>query len=154
MGGELMARLGKSKPVKTDEVMVAAAKEVTKAARGKGAKKSEPAKRDSAKTATPADVSSAAKKVNPKLLETIERRKKAAQAVGAKPSFGRPAGRRGRRPKNLVDYTPEHQEEDGLAMEPDYEGLEYDTGIRVAQGGEDRRYNVDVDFDEELNFDW
>ena len=150
-----MARLGKSKPVKTDEVMVAAAKEVTKVARGKSAKKGEPTKRDSAKTATQAETSSTAKKVNPKLLETIERRKKAAQASGAKPSFGRPAGRRGRRPKNLVDYTPEHTEEDGIAMEPDnMEGLEYDTGIRVSQANEDRGYNVDVDFDEELNFDW
>lgn len=129
-----MARMGKSKPVKTDEATIAA--------------------KHGAKKAKCEEATATAKKVNPNLVATIERRKKEALASGAKPSFGRPPARRGRKPKNLADYTPEHQEEDGSALESSSEGIEYDTGIKVSPANEDRGYNVEVDFDEELNFDW
>ncbi len=99
------------------------------------------------------------KKVSQKLLETIERRRnsQAANAKGGSMFGGRPPGRRGRRPKAAAaDYTPEHQGEETYVMESDYEGIEYDTGIRVKQGGEDKGFNLDrfEEFDEELNFDW
>jgi hypothetical protein len=98
------------------------------------------------------------KKVSQKLLETIERRKKAQGANGRPGSmFGKAPGRRGRRPKAAMEYVPGNQEEEaGYVLENDYEGLEYDTGIRVKEGGDDKGFNLDRfdDYDEELNFDW
>lgn len=91
-----------------------------------------------------------AKKVSQKLLETIEKRKK------AKGMFGKPPGRRGRRPKNAAEYTPSNQEEDGYVLEQDMEGIEYDTGIRMKEGGDESGFALDRfdDFEvEELNFD-
>lgn len=110
-----------------------------------------------AKPTPEADKATSDKKVSQKLLETIERRKKVQGAAGkANSNFGRPAGRRGRRPKAAVEYTPGNQEEEAYVLESDYEGLEYDTGIRVKEGGDDRGFAVERfdDFDEELNFDW
>ena len=94
------------------------------------------------------------KKVSQKLLETIERRKKAKAEGKGVSNFGRPAGRRGRRPKN-IEYNPENQEDDTYVMESDYEGIEYDTGIRVGKARDDGGLSLDrmEDFDEELNFD-
>jgi hypothetical protein len=95
------------------------------------------------------------RKVSQRLLETIERRKK-GQAEGGKGLFAKPPGRRGRRPKAVSEYVPGNNEEETFVMENDYEGIEYDTGIRVKEGGEEKGYNLDrfEDYDEELNFDW
>jgi hypothetical protein len=115
----------------------------------------------------------AKKLVSQKLIETIEKRKAVQQAspkVGAKPhgpakpnAFAPPPKRRGRRPKN-IEYTPENrEEEESMASESDYTGIEYDTGIRLRETGggdaghrEDRGFSFErmEDFDEELNFDW
>jgi hypothetical protein len=104
----------------------------------------------------------AAKKVSQALLDSIEKRKQAKTAAAAKPGgiFGRPAGRRGRRPKRLQEYTPQNSEEGGEELEgeapasSDYAHIEYDTGIRVEKGGDDSGLSLDgYDFDEVLNFD-
>ena len=100
-----------------------------------------------------AGIASAEKKVSQKLLETIERRKKNKTATKGSAMFARPPGRRGRRPKGAVEYTPENQEEEALVMESDYEGIEYDTGIRLKQAKDESGFNVEYEFDEELNFD-
>ena len=91
------------------------------------------------------------KKVSQRLIETIEKRK---QAKAGTP--GRVPGRRGRRPKALAEYIPNNNEEDNFSAENDFEGLEYDTGIRVKDGKDDAGFSMDRfdDFDEELNFDW
>ncbi len=101
------------------------------------------------------------KKLSEKLLATIEKRK-AEQSKA--PAFSKPRGRRGRRPKNLVDYQPysEEQQDDPYSYPSENENLEYDTGIRVASpsGGASFRDDGSIsldrveDFDEELNFDW
>lgn len=95
------------------------------------------------------------RKVSQRLLETIERRKK-GQAEGGKGLFSKPPGRRGRRPKAVSEYVPGNSEEEAFVVEENYEGIEYDTGIRVKEGGEEKGYNLDrfEDYDEELNFDW
>lgn len=107
---------------------------------------------------------SAPKKVSDALLKTIERRK-AAQAAAqqqsgggsksSKSNFGRPPMRRGRRPKRPVEYTPTHTDEDNYGNENEYEGIEYDTGIRFKENADADGFNLDrfEDFDEELNFD-
>lgn len=95
------------------------------------------------------------KKVSQKLIETIEKRKKAQEGASKGNMFGRPPVRRGRRPKAAQEYTPYNNEDEAYPSENEYEGLEYDTGIRVKEGGEDRGFSLDrvEDFDEELNFD-
>lgn len=105
------------------------------------------------------------KKVSDALLKTIERRKAAQAAAqghqnggsGAKKqsNFGRPPMRRGRRPKRPVEYTPTHTDEDNYGNENEYEGIEYDTGIRFKENADADGFNLDrfEDFDEELNFD-
>ena len=113
------------------------------------------------KIAAPAPVSAAApvektaKKVSQKLIETIEKRKQAQSGNQKGSLFGRPAGRRGRRPKAAVEYTPTNNEDENFAPENDYEGLEYEAGIRVKDGADDKGFSLDRvdDFDEELNFD-
>lgn len=95
-------------------------------------------------------------KVSTKLLEVIQERKK-KQGDSAKSNFGKPMGRRGRRPKNLSEYTPENQEDDMYNFEQEQVSLEYDAGIRINKPqGDDGVYNLDrfEDYDEELNFDW
>lgn len=97
----------------------------------------------------------AKKSISEKLLEAVEKRK--AEQAAKSPFGGRPMGRRGRRPKNMTDYTPMSEEqEDSYVLEQENENLEYDTGIRVAGGKEDGAFSLDriEDFDEELNFDW
>lgn len=99
------------------------------------------------------------KGLSQKLVDTIEKRKQAkeinGQAQGSK-FFVKPPGRRGRRPKNLVDYQPENREEDAYIVESERENIEYDTGIRVSERKEETGFGLDrfEDFDEELNFDW
>jgi hypothetical protein len=95
-----------------------------------------------------------------KLAQSIEKRKLEKGAAGGKPGnnksfFGRPPGRRGRRPKQAAEYTPMQQEEDSYVLESEFERLEYDTGIRLKDGAEDGSFSLDraEDFDEELNFD-
>lgn len=158
MGGELMAKVGKSKTAKkktTAKVVIAkpvAAKAT--AALEKKTTKATKGRKEVAQPTVAASAETPAKKVSQKLIETIEKRR---QAQGKAPGalFARPAGRRGRRPKGAVEYTPEHQEEDVLTVDADAEGLEYDTGIRVKQQREEG-FSLDrfEDFDEELNFDW
>lgn len=104
------------------------------------------------------------KKLSEKLLATIEKRK--AEQAAKKPAFSKPRGRRGRRPKNLLEYQPysEDQQDDPYAENNENENLEYDTGIRVTStssfSGSYLREDGSVvmerveDFDEELNFDW
>lgn len=104
----------------------------------------------------PVDASAGNKKVSQKLLETIERRKKAQQQGGKEQRpMGFARGRRGRRPKSMSDYTPSTQDEDSYVLESDYEGLEYDTGIRLKDSKDDLGFSLDraEEFDEELNFD-
>lgn len=97
-------------------------------------------------------------KIAEKLAASLEKRK--LEKEGGKPGnnksfFGRPPGRRGRRPKQAAEYTPMQQEEDSYVLESDYERLEYDTGIRLKDGAESDAFSFDriEDFDEELNFD-
>lgn len=99
-------------------------------------------------------------KVAQKLAESLEKRKQEKEAGGGKPGnnksfFGRPPGRRGRRPKQAAEYTPMQQEEDSYVLESEYERLEYDTGIRLKDGADDGAFSFDrvEEFDEELNFD-
>jgi len=110
-----MPKVGKPKLAKTTRKtpIGAVPKSATQqAGKGKGAKVAQGLKAV-APTATKASVKTpigaSEKKVSQKLLETIEKRKKAAGKVP--PMFSRPPGRRGRRPKGAVEYTPEHQEE-------------------------------------------
>ena len=157
-----MARMGKAKPVKAKRLKV----RVVKAARTDKSiivnnnptlrnktLKVLAKKQEAAAAAAPVAKADVAKKVSQKLLETIEKRRK---EQGKAPMFSRPPGRRGRRPKGAVEYTPENQEEEVLVSESDNEGLEYDTGIRVKQTKDDAGFSMDrfEDFDEELNFDW
>ncbi len=100
------------------------------------------------------------KKLSAKLLEAIEKRQsaKAADSKGKPNPFGRPMGRRGRRPKRLAEYTPTNGEESSneqVENENQMEGLEYDTGIRVKEHQSDEMFSMDrfEDYDEELNFD-
>ncbi len=99
------------------------------------------------------------KKISAKLLQAIEKRQTAKADNKSKPSpFGRPMGRRGRRPKRLAEYTPTNGEEgssETVEQDNQNEGLEYDTGIRVKEVQTEDIYSMDrfEDFDEELNFD-
>ncbi len=99
------------------------------------------------------------KKLSSKLLEAIEKRQNAKATGPGKPSpFGRPMGRRGRRPKRLAEYTPTNGEEnssDQMENENQMEGLEYDTGIRLKEVKNEDMFSMDrfEDYDEELNFD-
>lgn len=99
------------------------------------------------------------KKLSSKLLEAIEKRQNAKAEGQGKPSpFGRPMGRRGRRPKRLAEYTPSNGEEnssDQMENENQMEGLEYDTGIRLKEVKNEDMFSMDrfEDYDEELNFD-
>lgn len=108
-------------------------------------------KASSAKTKEATEASSGEKKVSQRLIETIEKRRQ-AKAGG----IPRVPGRRGRRPKALAEYVPNNNEEDSYNNESDYEGLEYDTGIRLKEGKDEAGFSMDRfdDFDEELNFDW
>lgn len=149
-----MARLAKSKTlgakpkakVSSVRAKLSAAKEISPA-------KAEPKKKVTAEVAAPAE--SAPKKVSQRLIETIEKRKQEQAKSGNTNRFGKPAGRRGRRPKN-VHYTPQHTDDDSYAAEGEFEGLEYDTGIRVASAKDESGFGGDrfEEFDEELNFDW
>ena len=147
-----MARLAKSKTL--------GAKPKAKAAPAKAklsAVKEIPAKAEPKKKAAAVVQAEPAKKVSQKLIETIEKRKQEQAKAGGVPNrFGKPAGRRGRRPKN-VHYTPQNSgDDDSYTNEAEYEGLEYDTGIRVASKGDEGSFSSDrfEEFDEELNFDW
>ncbi len=100
------------------------------------------------------------KELSQRLVDTIERRKQAKESSSGQHQgskfFVKPPGRRGRRPKNLVDYQPENREEDSYVVESERENIEYDTGIRVSERKEEAGFGSDrfEDFDEELNFDW
>lgn len=99
------------------------------------------------------------KGLSQKLVDTIEKRKQAKESSGQPQGskfFVKPPGRRGRRPKNLVDYQPENREEDSYVVESERENIEYDTGIRITERKEESGFGLDrfEDFDEELNFDW
>jgi hypothetical protein len=141
--------LAKGKP-ELKEVGSRATDKAAEADLSPNAKKNEKTKGASSQPTAAEKVAAGAKKVSQKLLETIEKRKKAKGGM-----FGKPAGRRGRRPKNAAEYTPVNQEEDGYVLESDYEGIEYDTGIRLKEGGDTDAFNLDrfEEFDEELNFD-
>lgn len=150
-----MARLAKSKTLGAKpKAKTAPAKAKLSAVKEIHVAKAEPKK----KAAVPVTQSEPAKKVSQKLIETIEKRKQEQAKAGGNPNrFGKPAGRRGRRPKN-VHYTPQHTDDDSYTGEGEFEGqgLEYDTGIRVASKGDDGGFGMDrfEEFDEELNFDW
>lgn len=95
------------------------------------------------------EVVSVAPKVSNRLLETLEKRKQEKNLM-------KPKGRRGRKPKNMSDYTPQHNDYDNYSVENDYGGLEYDTGIKAGKANDDQGFGFDrgESFDEELNFDW
>lgn len=125
-------------------------------ARGKRAARTlEPVDRQASLPLAPASKPAAkkggVKPISPKLLEAIERRRRAAEENEEMP---KPVGRRGRRPKaGFTDYQPD---EEGFNAEPEVsESLEYDVGIKVARK-EDEFGALDrsEDFEEELNFDW
>lgn len=148
----------------------------SKVRRGVKAVKTAPKKATQKKTVAKATVKTVApakaavaideskKKLSEKLLATIEKRK--AEQASAKPAFSKPRGRRGRRPKNLLEYQPysEDQQDDPYSDNNENENIEYDTGIRVTSTAsfsatylrEDGSVVMDrvEDFDEELNFDW
>lgn len=146
----------------------------SKVRRGVKAVKTTPKKATKKKTVAKATVKAAApvkavaeeskKKLSEKLLATIEKRK--AEQAAKKPAFSKPRGRRGRRPKNLLEYQPysEDQQDDPYSDNNENENLEYDTGIRVTSTSsfsgsyikEDGSVVMErvEDFDEELNFDW
>ena len=156
-----MAKVGKPKLAKATRkprVGITAAPKTAAAKAKKKPAKSVPALK-AVSTHPPAQGASAkvtsvnGKKVSQKLLETIEKRRAQGKASSL---FSRPPGRRGRRPKGSVEYTPEHQEEELFVADADQESLEYDTGIRVKQYREDSAFSLDrfEEFDEELNFDW
>ena len=125
--------------------------------KAKGKVSAQGAAASSALVSAPAKIEK--KGLSQKLVDTIEKRKQAkesgAQHQGSN-FFVKPPGRRGRRPKNLVDYQPENREEDSYAVESERENIEYDTGIRVATKRDESGFGSDrsEDFDEELNFDW
>ncbi len=159
IGGELMAN-NKSRPkVLNLSVKLKAKKQAAKPVGGQSAKKqvvtvAAPAVAAKGAMAAPLDKQQPSKKVSQKLIETIEKRKK-AQANQKTSSFGRPMARRGRRPRAAVEYTPVNNEDDTYSVENEYERLEYDTGIRLKEGVEDRGFGVER-FDEsndELDFD-
>jgi len=114
-----------------------------------------------AKSAEVTTKKSEGKKLSPKLLEAIEKRQSAKADAKGKQStnpFGRPMGRRGRRPKRLAEYTPTNGDEgtsDQPESEAQNESLEYDTGIRVKEVQTEDMFSMDrfEDYDEELNFD-
>lgn len=152
-----MARAVKSKVRRGVKLTKASTKKATgKLHEGKKAVKALAPK---SKTVSASDESK--KKLSEKLIATIEKRK-AEQAKN--PAFSKPRGRRGRRPKNLVDYQPysEEQQDDQYSYPNENENLEYDTGIRVggSTSGASLRDDGGIvldrvdDFDEELNFDW
>lgn len=155
-----MAKVGKSKTAKkkTTTAKAVTAKPATVKLTAVLEKKTTKVTKGSQSVANPIVAASQdvpAKKVSQKLIETIEKRRQAQGKAPGAPLFARPAGRRGRRPKGAVEYTPEHQEEDVLMADSDAEGLEYDTGIRVSQPREEG-FSLDRfdDHEEELNFDW
>lgn len=149
-----MAKMGKSKLEKVKKPGPSAAVS-GKASLLKAVPAKKVVKASAKREATPvvqATASLPAKKVSQKLIETIQKRR---QTQGKAPLFSKPPGRRGRRPKGAVEYTPENQEEDVFVMDADSESLEYDTGIRVNKAREDGAFNMErfEEFDEELNFD-
>jgi hypothetical protein len=166
MGGGLMARAVKSKVRRGVKLTKASTKKAqVKLHEGKKAIKAVAPKVTKVEKTTQPKLSASdesKKKLSEKLLATIEKRK-AEQAKN--PAFSKPRGRRGRRPKNLVDYQPysEEQQDDQYSYPNENENLEYDTGIRVggsSSGGATYRDDGGIvldrveDFDEELNFDW
>ncbi len=99
------------------------------------------------------------KPIPSQLVAAIEKRSVWKRSSKSKPFqlYGKPRMKRGRRPKGMQDYTPMHQEEDAYVLESDYEGFEYDTGIKLKEKeGEEGGLSLDRmdDFDEELNFDF
>lgn len=156
-----MARISKANAVKSKAKAKSLKEESSKSAvaekraqirvvtsqKNSSTKAKEASKAEAVATAAPTE-----KKVSQRLIETIEKRRQAKG--GAVP--GRVPGRRGRRPKALAEYVPSTNEEENTSNESEYEGLEYDTGIRVKEGKDDYGFSMDrfEDYDEELNFDW
>lgn len=100
-----------------------------------------------------------AKSISPKLVEAIQQKTQSTTPQKKKgfQLYSRPMGRRGRRPKGMEGYTPMHQDEDAYILEPDYEAIAYDTGIKAKKPQtDDNLVNVErfEEFDEELDFDW
>ena len=160
-----MAKKSGAKPAKsTDKNVVAKKAAAALPAKAKPAAKVV-AKSAKAEKAAGKPAAAEAKKVSANLIATIEKRKQEKEAAAKKSGgsmFGRPMGRRGRRPKRPVEYTPTHSDEgggDGYDSDSPsgYEGFENDTGIRLKEekGGVEDAYGVErfEDFDEELNFD-
>lgn len=102
---------------------------------------------------------SRAKPISPKLVQAIQQKTQPTPPKKKKgfQLYSGPRGRRGRRPKGMEGYTPLHQDEDAYVLEPDYEAMAYDTGIKAKQPQtDDSLVNVErfEEFDEELDFDW
>ena len=150
----------KKKVVKSNKKVVstaAKAKATKKVAKAKSAIPAQGASKAADLAAVPAKTEK--RELSQKLVDTIEKRKQAKETSGQPQGskfFVKPPGRRGRRPKNLVDYQPENREEDAYIVESERENIEYDTGIRVTERKEESGFGLDrfEDFDEELNFDW
>ncbi len=151
------------KPVKAKapaRKAVSKAKVAASVAKPKLAAKAKPVSAKTAEVKTTTAKKNEGKKLSAKLLEAIEKRQsaKAGDSKGKPNPFGRPMGRRGRRPKRLAEYTPTNGEESSneqVENENNNEGLEYDTGIRVKEHKSEEMFSMDrfEDFDEELNFD-
>lgn len=154
------AQKTKKQVVKTNKKVVstaAKAKAVKKIAKAKSAVPAQGASRASQLAQAP--VKADKRELSQKLVDTIEKRKQAKETSGQPQGskfFVKPPGRRGRRPKNLVDYQPENRDEDAYIVEAERENIEYDTGIRISERKEESGFGLDrfEDFDEELNFDW
>jgi len=151
------------KPVKAKapaRKAVSKAKALAPVAKPKLSAKAKPVSAKTAEVKSTTAKKTEGKKLSAKLLEAIEKRQsaKAADSKGKPNPFGRPMGRRGRRPKRLAEYTPTNGDEgsnEQVENENNNEGLEYDTGIRVKEHQSDEMFSMDrfEDFDEELNFD-
>lgn len=155
-----MAKTAKShhasaKSRKPKAVVGKSAKKASVAAKGdKETKKKVTA---SAKTAAPKAAAKPATEVAKATAAPVPEKKKTDKAgAPGNGMFGRPAMRRGRRPKALAEYQPSNQEEEEYNPDLDYRGLEYDTGIRVNKAKDDGPFSLDRfdDYDEELNFDY
>ncbi|MCB0403158.1 MAG: hypothetical protein KDD51_00130 [Bdellovibrionales bacterium] len=152
-----------SKPIAASKAAVHKAKRNLKLVSAKASEKSK--KQEKAEVAEASEAGKpkkTAKKrmgggISERLLEAIERRKRERGEEGESriaQLFKKPAGRRGRRPKNIEYGSSNGAEEDFAATDPEAERLEYDTGIRVGYSvdGDSMLFERSDDYDEELDF--
>ena len=160
MGRSAQLKRGKAK---TKKKRSSAALSLAKPAKTASSEKSKPSRTKPAKVSVKAkanDTKPSKRKSVPSGLSVAELlaerlRKRREQEENPDDFDGPPKrSRRGRRPKNISDYSNQN-DEPGYGSDADYRGLEYDTGIRVKKSAEDKGFVAERydDFEEELNFD-